>query len=161
MNAKTESYVLFELADNVYGLPSRSVQHIDMLEHVTVVPNANAAIDGVVFSRGQVIPALNLRVRFGFPRKENNLRTRIVFATIHDRTVGLIVDSAREFKSFSSDSLRPIEKTLTGINDKYLTAVTKLGDKLVLILDLEAVLKVEDVELPPDARAAAAAGAKS
>jgi chemotaxis signal transduction protein len=153
MNAKSESYVLFELADNVYGLPSHSVRHIDMLEHITVVPNANAAIDGVVFSRGQVIPALNLRVRFGFPRKENNLRTRVIFATIHDRTVGLIVDSAREFKSISGDRLRPIEETLTGINDKYLTAVTKLGEKLVLILDLEAVLNVTDVQVPPAAPA--------
>jgi chemotaxis signal transduction protein len=150
MNTNAESFVLFELAENVYALPSRSVLHIDMLEHVTAVPNANPAIDGVVFSRGQVIPALNLRVRFGFARKENTLRTRIIFATIHDRTVGLIVDAAREFKIFSSDSLRPIEKTLTGINDKYLTAVTKLGDRLVLILNLEAVLNVEDVELPAE-----------
>src|SRR5688572_10311306 len=105
MSAKAESFVLFELAGNIYGLPSRSVQHIDMVEHVTSVPNANPAIDGVVFSRGQVIPALNLRVRFGFPRIENTLRSRIVFATIHERTVGLIVDSAREFKSFAHDSL--------------------------------------------------------
>ena len=79
---------------------------------------------------------------------DNTLRTRIVFATIHDRTVGLIVDAAREFKAFPSESLRPIEKTLTGINDKYLTAVTKLGERLVLILDLDAVLNVEDVQLP-------------
>src|ERR1700742_3593685 len=130
MNNKVESYVLFELAGGVYGIPSTSVRHIEMFEHVTLVPNANPAIDGVVFSRGQVIPALNLRVRFGFPRMENTLRTRIVFATIHDRTVGLIVDTAREFKSFSRESLRPIEKTLTGINDKYLTAVTKLNGRL-------------------------------
>jgi purine-binding chemotaxis protein CheW len=148
MNTKAESFVLFELDGNLYGLPSRNVQHIDMLEHVTPVPNANPAIDGVVFSRGQVIPALNLRVRFGFPRKDNTIRTRIVFAAVHDRTVGLIVDTAREFRHFSSESLRPIEKTLTGINDKYLTAVTKLGERLVLILDLNAVLNVEDVQLP-------------
>jgi purine-binding chemotaxis protein CheW len=148
MNTQAESFVLFELDGNIYGLPSRNVQHIDMLEHVTPVPNTNPAIDGVVFSRGQVIPALNLRVRFGFPRKDNTIRTRIVFAIVHDRTVGLIVDTAREFKHFSSDSLRPIEKTLTGINDKYLTAVTKLGERLVLILDLDAVLNVEDVQLP-------------
>ncbi len=148
MNTQAESFVLFELDGNIYGLPSRNVQHIDMLEHVAPVPNANPAIDGVVFSRGQVIPALNLRVRFGFPRKDNTIRTRIVFAIVHDRTVGLIVDTAREFRQFSSDSLRPIEKTLTGINDKYLTAVTKLGDRLVLILDLDAVLNVEDVQLP-------------
>jgi len=148
MNATGESYVLFELGEHLYGLPSRNVLHIDMLEHVTPVPDASPAIAGVVFSRGQVIPALNLRVRFGFSRKDNDLRTRIVFATIHGRTVGLIVDSAREFKSFSHDSLRPIDKTLTGLNDKYLTAVTSLNGRLVLILDLEAVLKVEEVELP-------------
>lgn len=150
MNTTAESFVLFELAGNVYGLPSLSVQHVDMLEHITLVPNANPAIDGVVFSRGQVIPALNLRVRFGFPKVENTVRTRIVFAMIHDRTVGLIVDTAREFKNFTGDSLRPIEKTLTGINDKYLTAVTKLGERLILILNLEAVLNVDDVQLPPN-----------
>ncbi len=147
MNSDAESFVLFELAGNVYGIATSNVLHIDMVEHVTAVPNANPAIDGVVFSRGQVIPALNLRTRFGFPKMEHNLRTRIVFATIHDRTVGLIVDTAREFKNFSRESLRPIEKTLTGINDRYLTAVTKLGERLVLILDLEAVLNVSDVVL--------------
>jgi len=149
MKNKAESFLLFELAGNTYGLPSANVQHIDMLEHVTPVPNANPAIDGVVFSRGQVIPALNLRLRFGFSRIANTLRTRIVFATIHDRTVGLIVDTAREFKTFSGENLRPIEETLTGINDKYLTAVAQSGERLVLILNLEAVLKVEDVQLPP------------
>jgi purine-binding chemotaxis protein CheW len=148
MSAKTEPHVLFELAGSLYGLPSRSVQHIEMLEQLTLVPNANPAIDGVVFSRGQVIPALNLRTRFGFPREEKTLRTRIVFATVHDRTVGLIVDAAREFQNFSTDSIRPIEETLTGINGKYLKAVTKAGERLVLILDLEAVLNVEDVQLP-------------
>src|SRR5579871_5637199 len=123
MNTHAESFVLFELAGNLYGLPSRNVQHIDMLEHVTAVPNANPAIDGVVFSRGQVIPALNLRVRFGFPRTNNTIRTRIIFATIHQRTVGLIVDTAREFQNVPTDKIGPIEETLTGIHGNYLKAV--------------------------------------
>jgi purine-binding chemotaxis protein CheW len=148
MSANLESYVLFELAGSVYGIPSQSVQHIDMFEHVTLVPNAKPAIDGVVFSRGHVIPALNLRVRFGFPRREKTIQTRIVFATVHDRTVGLIVDGAKEFQRLPADSIRPIEETLTGINGKYLKAVTKVGDRLVLILDLQAVLNVDDVQLP-------------
>jgi chemotaxis signal transduction protein len=156
MSSKTESYVLFELAGSIYGIPSADVRHIEMFEHVTLVPNANPAIDGVVFSRGQVIPALNLRVRFGFPREHNTLRTRIVFATVHDRTVGLIVDTAREFRNLPTDSIGPIEGTLTGINGKYLRAVTKVGERLVLILDLEAVLNVDDVQLPPEAQTAPA-----
>lgn len=149
MNNKVESYVLFNLAGGLYGIPSQSVRHIEMFEHVTLVPNANPAIDGVVFSRGQVIPALNLRVRFGFPKEKNTLRTRIIFTVIHDRTVGLIVDAAREFQNVPTDSIAPIDETLTGINKKYLKAVTKIGDRLVLILDMEAVLNVDDVQLPP------------
>jgi len=156
-----ESYVLFELGGSLYGIPSANVLHIDMFEHVTLVPNAKPAIDGVVFSRGQVIPALNLRVRFGFPREANTLRTRIIFATVHDRTVGLIVDTAREFRSLPRDSIRPIEETLTGINGRYLKAVTKVGDRLVLMLDLEAVLNVDDVQLPAAAEKLAAQPASS
>src|SRR6185503_4636761 len=156
MSAKHQSYVFFELAGSVYGVPSQSVQHVEMFEHVTLVPNAKPAIDGVVFSRGQVIPALNLRARFGFARQEKTLRTRIVFATVHDRTVGLIVDSAKEFQSLPAESIRPIEETLTGINGRYLKAVTKAGDRLVLILDLEAVLNVDDVQLPAGTEAALA-----
>jgi len=151
MSNGSESYIIFELAGSAYGIASQSVQHVDMFEHVTLVPNANPAIDGVVFSRGQVIPALNLRTRFGFPRQDRTLRTRIVFATVHGRTVGLIVDSAKEFKELPSKSIRPIEQTLTGINGKYLKAVTKIGERLVLLLDLEAVLNVDDVQLPPAA----------
>jgi purine-binding chemotaxis protein CheW len=116
MSATVESYVLFELAGSIYAIPSRNVQHIEMFEHVTLVPNANPAVDGVVFSRGQVIPALNLRVRFGFPRVENSLRTRIVFIMVHDRIVGLIVDAAREFRNLAASDIRPIEETLTGID---------------------------------------------
>jgi purine-binding chemotaxis protein CheW len=149
MSAHVETFVLFELAGSVYAIASRNVQHLEMFEHVTLVPNANPAVDGVVFSRGQVIPALNLRVRFGFPRAENTLRTRIIFMVVHDRTVGLIVDAAREFRSFPASSIRPIEETLTGIERRYLKAVTNIGDRLVLILDLEAILNVDDVELPP------------
>jgi purine-binding chemotaxis protein CheW len=145
-----QSYVIFDLAGSAYGLPSESVQHIEMFEHVTLVPNANPAIDGVVFSRGQVIPALNLRTRFGFPRQEKSLRTRIIFTTVHGRTVGLIVDSARDFQNLPAASIRPIEETLTGINGRYLKAVTQLGERLVLILDLAAVLNVDDVQLPEE-----------
>lgn len=142
----SESYVLFELAGATYALPSAAVQHIEMIEHVTKVPNAHRAIDGVVFSRGQVLPALNLRVRFGFPREEHRLQSRILFVRLQQRTVGLIVDSAREFRTIPKENIRPIEETLTGISGNYLTGVLNTDGKLVLFLDLEAVLNLENDE---------------
>ena len=146
MTAETETYVLFELAKAIYAIPSASVQHIEMLEHVTMVPNAHRAIDGVVFSRGQVIPALNLRARFGFPRQERDMRTRVIFAQTQQRIVGLIVDSAREFRKIPASAIRPIEQALTGIAGNYLKGLTTISERLILILDLDAVLNLDKDE---------------
>ena len=71
MNAaqlNADSYVLFELAGTTYAVASGDVRQLEMVEHITPVPNAAAAVEGVVFSRGQVIPAINLRTRFGFSK---------------------------------------------------------------------------------------------
>lgn len=146
MAGESDTFVLFELAGGAYAVPSSSIQHIEILEHVTPVPNAHRAIDGVVFSRGQVIPALNLRVRFGFPRQETTLRTRVVFAQLQQRIVGLIVDSAREFKKIPAQSIRPIERALTGIAGNYLKGLATVDKRLVLILDLDAVLNLDQDE---------------
>lgn len=154
MSTKQDYYVLFEIGGSTYGVPSELVRHIEMFEHVTLVPNANPSIDGVVFSRGQVIPALNLRTRFGLPREAATLRTRLVFVQVRERTVGLIVDSAREFLRIPDESVRPIEQTLTGINHNYLKAVANLDARLVLLLDLDAVLDVNRYQPSAAAKAA-------
>lgn len=146
MSAETETYVLFELAGTTYAIPTSSVLHIEMVEHVTLVPNAHPAIDGVVFTRGQVIPALNLRARFGFAREPQTIKTRIVFARVQQRTVGLVVDSSREFRKIPARSIRPIAAALTGVSGNYLTGLTTLNDRLVLMLDLDAVLDLDKDE---------------
>ena len=145
MNAARDNdpYVLFELGGTTYGIPSADVAHVEMFEHVTLVPNANPAIDGVVFSRGRVVPALNLRLRFGLARQPPTIRTRLLFVEARERVVGLIVDTAREFLRIPSDLVRPIEQTLAGVGGNYLKAVANIGERLILLLDLDAVLDVE------------------
>ena len=74
----TEPFILFTVAGTTYGLRSRDVAHIEMVDQITAVPNAAHFVDGVVFSRGQVVPALNLRARFGFERAPYDLSTRLL-----------------------------------------------------------------------------------
>ena len=152
----SDTYILFELAGSSYGVRSEDVQHIDMLEHVTPVPNTAAAVDGVVFSRGQVVPALNLRVRFGLPRAAPTPATRLIFLKVQQRVVALIVDAAREFRSIPRDTIRPISQTLHGIEGNYVQGVASLKDRLVLLLDVVAVLHL-DGTLPAAAAAVEAA----
>lgn len=144
----SEPYILFELAGALYGIRSHEVQHIEMLEHITPVPNTAAAVEGVVFSRGSVIPALNLRVRFGLPREPHSPRTRLIFIKLHQRTVALIVDAAREFRSIAADTIKPVEATLHGISGNYLRGVATVTNRLVLLLDLAAVLDRDEIPAP-------------
>src|SRR5262249_46144752 len=124
--------------------------HVDMLEHVTPVPNTHPSVDGVVFSRGQVVPAINLRTRFGLPREAPTSRTRLLFVTWEDRTVALIVDSAREFRAIPADAVRPIEDELAGISGHYLRGLATVNNRPVLLLDVGAVLEVSQIPLPEE-----------
>ena len=144
------SYILFTVAGTTYALPSGEVRHMEMLEGVTRVPNAPAFIDGVVFSRGQVVPVVNLRARFGFERAAYDLRTRLIVVQAASRVIGLVVDSAREFVNIPPESIQPPHEALAGMSGRYVEGVASLGDKrLVLTLDLSRILNFAE-SLPLD-----------
>lgn len=151
-----EPFILFELAGTTYGVRSRFVQQIEMVEHVTPVPNAPPAVDGVVLARGQVIPALNLRARFGFERTAFDLRSRLVVVSTGGRTLGLIVDSAREFLRIHETAVEPTPEAITGLSGKYLEGVATIKGRIILILDLDEVIDVGGQELAASAPRASA-----
>ena len=146
-----DSYVLFELAGATYALRSDDIQQLEMVSEPTPVPNAPAHVDGVVSVRGQVIPAVSLRARFGFPRVASDLRSRLVVVHAQGRTVGLLVDSAREFASIAPDLVRPLPDGIAGTTGRYLRGIAQQGDRLMLIVDVTELLAV-DLE-PTDASA--------
>ena len=138
-----EPFILFELAGTTYGVRSNFVQQIELIDDVASVPNAHPAVEGVVLVRGQVIPALNLRTRFGFERIERDLRSRLVVINSGARTVGLVVDTAREFLKIPSESIEPPPEGLTGLSGHYLEGIATIAERMILILNLEAVLDLE------------------
>lgn len=142
--SQSEPYILFTLGNTTYAVPSRSVQQIEMVEHITPVPNAPRFIEGVVFSRGQVIPAMNLRVRFGFEKMPYDMRTRLIVVSSGGRQVGLIVDAAREFVHIPNESVQPPPDTISGLSGRYLAGIARLGERLVLVLDVDEVLSVSE-----------------
>lgn len=137
------TFILFTVADASYAVSSEQVQHMEMVEHVTPVPNAPPFIDGVVFSRGQVVPVVNLRARFGFPRVAPDLRARLVIVRGDGRLAGLVVDAAREFVRIPASAIQPPPAGINGLSGRYLAGVATIGDRLVLVLELEELLKTD------------------
>jgi chemotaxis signal transduction protein len=139
-----DTFILFELAGVSYGVRSAAVQQMEMVEHITPVPNAPPFVEGVVFSRGQVIPVVNLRVRFGFEKAPYDLRTRLIAVSAGGRTVGLIVDTAREFVSIGPEAIQPPPEAIVPVSGRYLEGIAALGERLVLILNVEETLKLSE-----------------
>ncbi len=139
-NTAGRSYVLFGVAGTTYALESQEVLHMEMVEQVTAVPNAAPFVEGVVFSRGQVVPVLNLRVRFGFERVVRDLRTRLLVVSAGGRTVGLLADEAREFVSMADTAVQPPSDAIGGLSGNYLRGVATIGDRIVLVLNLAQVV---------------------
>jgi len=154
---ESESYVLFDLAGATYALPSRHILQLDMVNAPTPVPHAPAHVDGVVAVRGQVIPAVNLRARFGFERAAYDVRSRLVIIRADGRTVGLIVDSAREFANIPPDSIRPLPEGVGGMSGRYLHGIAQRGERLLLVVDVRELLEGNEQPTEPASAQADAA----
>ena len=138
----SEPFILFELAGTAYGVRARFVQQIELVEHVTPVPNAGREVEGVVYARGQVVPALNLRVRFGFEKAPFDLRSRLIVVNTGARVIGMIVDTAREFLNIPAAAIEAPPEAITGLSGKYLEGIATLDGRLVLILNLDEVIDI-------------------
>ncbi len=144
-----EPYILFRVAETTYAVPSAQVQQVVMLEEVTRVPNAPDFVEGVVYVRGHVVPVVDLRARFNFERRPYDMRSRLVIVTLDERWVGMAVDEAREFCSLESDDIQPPPQDDLAIRVDYVVGVLSQDDRLILVLDLRRLLRMEEVESLP------------
>jgi purine-binding chemotaxis protein CheW len=113
---------------------------MEMVEQVTPVPHAPPFVEGVVFSRGQVVPVVNLRVRFGFERVARDLRSRLLVVESSGRTIGLLADDAREFVAIPDGAIEPPSDAIGGLSGNYVDGIATLGDRIVLMLKLTHVI---------------------
>jgi purine-binding chemotaxis protein CheW len=140
-------YILFEIAGTTYGIATEVVQQMEMIDHITPVPNAAPFVEGVVFSRGQVIPTISLRVRFGLEKIPYDTRSRLIVLHTQGRTLGIIADTAREFVVIPDTAIQPPPESITGLSYRYLSGIATLKERLILILNVEEVMNWHSDEL--------------
>jgi purine-binding chemotaxis protein CheW len=136
--------VSFTLGGEEFGVDILRVQEINRMVMVTAVPNSPSFVDGVINLRGKVIPIIDLRTRFGMPRKEHDKNTRIIVIELKNNIVGFVVDAVSEVLRILRSVTEPPPAVVAGIHADYITAVGKLEDRLLILLDLEKVFSVEE-----------------
>jgi purine-binding chemotaxis protein CheW len=136
-------HVLFKVADTEYVLPASEVLQMESYTGATAVPGTEPYVAGLVQVRGRVVPVIDLRKRFGLPPIEPTLDTRVVVVQREERTVGLVVDSAREVVQLPADALKPPPDVLSQHGNGFVKAVAKTGQRLVMLIDFAKVIGQE------------------
>ena len=138
--------VSFNIGDEEFGVDILKVHEINRMVDVTRVPNMPEYIDGVINLRGKVIPIIDLRRRFGMPRKEKDKNTRIVVVELAGRVLGFVVDAVSEVLRIPKSVTEPPPPIIAGIEAEYITAIGKLENRLLILLDLDKVLTNSETE---------------
>jgi purine-binding chemotaxis protein CheW len=134
-----EQLVVFEVADESFGIDINAVQEIIRLQQITEVPRAPMHVKGVINLRGKVIPVVDLREKLGFMQGEETKSSRIVVVDITGTTVGMIVDAVTEVLRIGSEQIEEPSSIIESY-EQYLRGIGKIDNRLILLLDLVKVL---------------------
>jgi purine-binding chemotaxis protein CheW len=132
--------VSFRLGSEEYGVDIAQVQEIIRMVEITHVPRAPRFMEGVINLRGQLIPIIDLRTRFGMPRINANKSTRIIVTEIGNRRVGIVVDSVSEVLNIPIENVEDAPEMITGVGTEYIQGVGKMDERLIIMLDLTMVI---------------------
>jgi purine-binding chemotaxis protein CheW len=151
--------VSFRLGSEEYAIEITKVKEIILVEGITRVPQMPDYIEGIINLRGNVIPVIDLRKRFGMRAREIDENTRIVVTRMENKIVGLIVDMVSQVMKIPHGDIQPPPETIAGMAGEYLTGIGRRDDRMIIMLDIEKILTAgEKAELASAATEAAPAG---
>jgi purine-binding chemotaxis protein CheW len=131
-----KSLVGFTVGDVRYAVPIGDVQEIVTPVPLTELPHAPTAVVGVADHRGQVIPIVDLRVRFGLPRLTERQRSKWILVRVEDHTLGLAVDRVTDVFGTGGSEVRPPPTLGGGEDTRGILGVTSHEGALVFVLDV-------------------------
>jgi len=140
-------FVSFTLGGEEYGIPILRVQEIIRYETLTCVPQFSDFVEGVLNLRGQVIPVVDLRRRFGMPESEHDRSTRIVVVEIDRQIIGLVVDSVTKVRTINENQIDPPPAMGASVGREFIVGMAKLENHLVILLNMDRILTDEEKEM--------------
>jgi purine-binding chemotaxis protein CheW len=132
--------VSFTLDGVEYGIDILQVHEILRIPDITRLPNTPDFIRGVINLRGNVIPVVDIRKRFGYSPIEVTEFTRIIVIEAEGKQIGLFVDNVSQVIRLSDKNIDPPSDLIEGVSEEFITGVGRLKDRLVVILNLANIL---------------------
>ncbi|GAU78599.1 chemotaxis protein CheW [Fusibacter sp. 3D3] len=131
-------YLTFQVDKEVYGFDINFIVDINRIQEITLVPQQDAYVKGVINLRGQIIPVIEIRARFGKSVRAYDDRTCIIVMNFEEYTVGVIVDTVLEVVSVEKDQITS-QKNFDK-KSRFVQGITKSNDYMITLMDIEKLL---------------------
>lgn len=142
----TRQMVIFNIGNESYGVDIGQVIEINKMLNIVKAPNTPEFIEGLVNLRGKAYAVYNLRKKFRLPAKEFDEGTKIIIIKVNFTDIGFIVDGVNEIIRVEDENIEEAPGIITGINRKYISGVAKVGEKMMILLDLNLILSEAEEE---------------
>ncbi|UCD50245.1 MAG: purine-binding chemotaxis protein CheW [Phycisphaerales bacterium] len=146
---KEGKYLTFALASEQYGLEILKVREIIGYIDVTAVPQTPHYVKGVINLRGQVIPVVDLRAKFGMETTEVTEETCIIVVEITQDSrkfnTGIVVDHVQEVLDIAGRNIEEAPQFGAAVDTDFILGMGKIGDSVKILLDIDRVLSGPDL----------------
>jgi purine-binding chemotaxis protein CheW len=137
--------ISFAVGAEDYGLELLRVREVIRMPQITWLPQAPRCVKGVINLRGDVIPIVDLRERFGMQAQEHTAMTRVIVVEVEGKPVGMVVDSASQVVRVPADQFDSPPAVIGGMSRDFILSVGKMGDRLIIMIDVERILSAEEI----------------
>jgi purine-binding chemotaxis protein CheW len=142
-----QEFLVFTLGDEEYGIDILKVQEIRGYDQVTRIANTPSFIKGVTNLRGVIVPIVDLRVKFSQGDVEYNDNTVVIVLNLGQRVVGIVVDGVSDVLSLTAEQIRPAPEFAVTLSTEYLTGLGALGDRMLILVNIEKLLNSDEMAL--------------
>ncbi len=140
-------FLTFTLGDESYGLDIMKVREIRGYEPVTKIANAPKFIKGVLNLRGDIVPIVDLRIKFSIGEAVYNEFTIVIMLQFGERIVGIVVDAVSEVIKISPDEIKPPPEFGVAFDSQYLHGLVPIDDHMIILLNIEKLISSEELGL--------------
>ena len=137
-----QEFLVFTLGDEEYGIDILKVQEIRGYDQVTRIANTPAFIKGVTNLRGVIVPIVDLRIKFSQVDVDYNDNTVVIVLNL-----GIVVDGVSDVLSLTAEQIRPAPEFAVTLSTEYLTGLGALGDRMLILVNIEKLLNSEEMAL--------------
>lgn len=137
----------FTLGAEEYAIDILSVQEIRGYDRVTAIANAPPFIKGVINLRGDIVPIIDLRIKFNLGHVSYDQFTVVIILNVRQRVVGVVVDAVSDVVSLAVADIKPPPQLSSALDLTYLKGVATYGERMLILVDIEKLISSKEMAL--------------